>query len=239
MKGSSIMKSILFCAAALLAASLNAADSKLKEEVTNAAKKLGEKENYAWRTTVEVPESARFRPGPTEGKTEKGGITHVTMSFGGNTAQAVLKGDKAAVLTQDGDWQSVTDLENSEGPGQFMARFARNIKTPAVQAAELVADIKELKKEGDAYSGELSEEGAKALLRFGRRGGDGPTVNNPKGSAKFWVKDGVLSKYEYAVKGTIDFNNSEIEVDRTTKVEIQDVGTTKLDVPEEAKKKLS
>lgn len=229
--------SMMLGAAALLAGSLLAADSP-KDDVTNAAKKLGEKANYSWKTTVVVPESSQFRPGPTEGKTEKDGFTHVTMSFGDNTTQAVIKGEKGAVTNRDGEWQSASELENAEGPGRFLGMMVRNIKTPAVQAAELAGFAKELKKDGDAYSGDLTEDGAKNFLRF-RRGGDGPSISNAQGSVKFWVKDGALSKYEFKVKGTISFDGNDRDVDRATTVEIKDVGTTKVEVPEAAKKKLS
>jgi hypothetical protein len=37
----------------------------------------------------------------------------------------------------------------------------------------------------------------------------------------------------------MDFNGNEIDLDRTTTVEVKDVGTTKVEVPEAAKKKLS
>ena len=231
---------MFFSPMALLTISLIAADSNPKDDVKSAAKKLGEKANYSWKTTVVVPESAQFRPGPTEGKTEKDGFTHVTMSFGDNTTQAVLKGDKAAVTNREGEWQSLADLDNAEGPGRFLGFFVRNIKTPAVQAADLAAAAKDLKKEGDAYSGDLTEEGAKTLLTFRPRGGgDGPTVSNAKGSVKFWLKDGELSKYEFKVTGKVSFNGNDRDVDRATTVEIKDVGTTKVNVPEEAKKKLS
>jgi hypothetical protein len=225
-------KNILFSTMALLTGSLLAADSSSKDDITNAARKLGEKPNYSWKTTVVVPEDAQFRPGPTEGKTEKEGFTHVTMSFGDNTTKAVLKGDKAVVTNRDGEWQSAAELENSEGRGRFLGRMARNIKTPAVQAAELAAAAKDLKKDGDVYAGDLTDDGAKAQFRFG-------TAKNAKGSVKFWLKDGALSKYEFKVKGTMDFNGNDVDVDRTTTVEIKDVGTTKVTVPEEAKKKLS
>ena len=56
---------------------------------------------------------------------------------------------------------------------------------------------------------------------------------------KFWVKDGVLSKYEYQVKGKMSFNGNDVEINRTTAVAIKEVGSTKVDVPDEAKKKLS
>ena len=233
-------KSMFFSPMALMTISLIAADSNPKDDVKSAAKKLGEKANYSWKTTVVVPESAQFRPGPTEGKTEKDGFTHVTMSFGDNTTQAVLKGDKAAVTNREGEWQSLADLDNAEGPGRFLGFFVRNIKTPAVQAADLAAAAKDLKKEGDAYSGDLTEEGAKTLLTFRPRGGgDGPTVSNAKGSVKFWLKDGELSKYEFKVTGKVSFNGNDRDVDRATTVEVKDVGTTKVEVPEGAKKKLS
>src|SRR5439155_13884138 len=97
------------------------------------------------------------------------------------------------------------------------------------------------KKDGDAYSGDLTEDGAKSLLTFGGRGGGGnaPEISGAKGAVKFWVKDGVLSKYEFKVQGKVSFNGNDRDIDRTTTVEIKDVGTTKVNVPEEAKKKLS
>src|SRR5438876_1982304 len=233
-------KQILVLGLAGLAGSLLAAETSAKDEVINAAKKLGEKPNYSWKTTVVVPESAQFKPGPSEGQAEKAGLTHVTMSFGDNTTQAVLKGDKAAVTNREGEWQSLADLDNAEGPGRFLGFFVRNIKTPAVQAADLAAAAKDLKKEGDAYSSDLTEAGAKTLLTFRpRSGGDGPSVSDAKGSVKFWIKDGELSKYEFKVQGKVSFNGNERDVDRTTTVEIKDVGTTKVEVPEDAKKKLS
>jgi hypothetical protein len=233
-----MIKIIASGATLFLAGALFAAQAGPKDEVIGAAKMLGGKANYSWKTTVVVPESARFRPGPTEGKTEKDGFTCVKMTFGENTTEVVLKGDKAAITNPDGGWQSLADLDASEGRGRFFGMMVRNIKTPAVQAAELANGAKELKLEGGAYVSDLTEEAAKSLLRF-RRGGDGPEVSNAKGAVKFWVKDGVLVKYEFKVQGTVTFNNNDMEVDRKTTVEIKDVGATKIDVPAEAKAKLS
>ena len=57
------MKQTLVFAAmvALLGGTLRGAEAK--DEVVNAAKQLGEKDNYSWRSTVVVPEDARFKPG--------------------------------------------------------------------------------------------------------------------------------------------------------------------------------
>ncbi len=85
----------------------------------------------------------------------------------------------------------------------------------------------------------MTEDGAKTLLTFRRGGnGDGPTVTNPKGSVTFWITDGKLSKYQYHVTGTVSFNGNDRDVDRTTTTEIKDVNTTKIDVSDDAKKKL-
>jgi len=232
-------KQIITMMLTAFAGSLLAADTGGKDEIINAARKLGEKSNYSWKMTVVVPESAQFKPGPTDGKTEKDGFTHVKMSFGGNTTELVKKGDKAAFTNRDGDWQTPADAEVEQGPGRFMAGMARNFKAPAAQAVEVAEATKELKKDGDVYAGDLTEQGAKNLMRFRRGGTDPPAIKDAKGSARFWIKDGVLSKYEYKVTGSMNFNGNDIDVDRTTTVEIRDVGTTKVDVPEGAKKKLS
>jgi hypothetical protein len=230
-------KQIVIMALTALAGSLLAAE---KDDVISAAKKLGEKENYSWKTTVVVPESAQFKPGPTEGKAEKDGYTFVKLSFGGNTTQMVKKGDKVAFTNQDGDWQSPADAEGEQGPGRFMAGMARNFKAPAAQAVDVAEVTKELKKDGDVYAGDLTEEGAKNLMRFRRGGGaNAPAIKDAKGSAKFWIKDGVLSKFEYKVTGSMNFNGNDIDIDRATTVEIKDIGKTKVEVPEGAKKKLS
>jgi hypothetical protein len=235
------MKKTLLATAILasLALSLSAADSTPKDDITAAAKKLADTPNYSWKNTVVVPEDAPFRPGPTDGKLEKGGFTHLTIHWNDNPIQAVLKGDKFAAMTQDG-WQSSSELANAEGPGRFMGMMLRNFKAPAAQAIQLAEGAKELKKDGDVVSGDLTEEGAKTFLSFrGRVGGDGPSVSGAKGSVKFWLKEGALSKYEFKVKGKVSFNGNDFDQDRTTTVEIKDVGTTKVEVPEEAKKKLS
>jgi hypothetical protein len=229
---------LITLAVSALGFSLHAADSK--DDLTAAIKKLGDKENYSWRTTVEVPETARFKPGPTEGMAEKDGYTLIKMSFGDNETKAVFKGDKGAAINPDGEWQSLADLANAEGPARFMGAMLRNFKAPVDQATQLAGFAKELKKDGDVYSSDLTEEGAKTFLSFRRRsGGDAPNITNPKGTVRFWIKDGMLTKYVFNVKGTVSFNGNDIDQDRTSTVEIKDVGSTKVTVPEEAKKKLS
>ena len=61
-----------------------------------------------------------------------------------------------------------------------------------------------------------------------------------KGNAKFWVTDGVVTKFQTHIEGEAPgFNGQEMDMTRTTTIEIKDVGTTKVDVPAEVKKKLA
>jgi hypothetical protein len=222
---------LLFAAAAL------AADADSKADVKAAGKKLADKDNYSWTTTTKMDGAGgNFRPGPTEGQTD-GGIVHLKMSFGERSYEAISKGAKAAVDSGDG-WQSADELEGNRA---FMARRMQNYKAPAQEAQDLADKAKALKKEGDAITGDLTEEGAKDFLSFGRRADSNrPAPKNAKGSVKFWVKDGALTKYEYNVQGTVmGREDQEMDVNRTTTTEIKNVGSTKLNIPEDAKKKIS
>jgi hypothetical protein len=236
-------RTVIIGAIGLLAGSLLAADVGPKDEIKNAAKKLAEN-SYGWKTTIQVPESvgSQFRPGPTEGKFSKDGTVLLTMTRGDATIEAVLKGEKGALKTDEG-WKSLAELtEGGAQPsrGTFMARMLRAFKHPAAQAQEPLASAKDLKKTDGAYGSDLTEEGAKRLLTFGGRpGGQAPEPKGAKGSVKFWMKEGMLIKYEFNVQGKIvGRDDQEFDINRTTTVEIKDVGSTKLEVPEEAKKKL-
>src|SRR6185436_6599659 len=110
------MKKKIGFLALLLTASVALADPA--DDIRNAAKKLAEKGNYSWRTTTDSGATAgNFRPGPTEGKTEKDGITYLSLTRGDNTMEAVLKEKKGAIRTQDG-WKSISELTAEDSGGQ-------------------------------------------------------------------------------------------------------------------------
>ncbi len=235
-------RNLLFGLVFSMAMPLLAADASPKNAVISAAAALGNETNYSWLTTVEVPADAQFKPGPTNGKTEKGGYTTLAFEFGDNTAEAVIKGTNGAVKTENG-WKSLAEAMKDNGgggfnPTMFLARMVQNYKVPAAEAASLANNAKELKQDTNSISGDLTEAGAKDLLTFRRRGNGGPTVTDPKGSVKFWTKDGKLVKYQFHVQGSVDFNGNNFDVDRTTTVDIKDVNATKIDVAEDALKKL-
>ncbi len=223
----------LFCASILFAA-----DTDPKADVKAAAKKLGDKANYSWTSTPKMDggPGGNFRPGPTEGQTADG-IVYLKSIFGDRTMESAAKGEKVISKVEDA-WE-VPDPD-AQGPGRFIAARMKTFKAPAAEAADLVDKAKSLKSADGAISGDLTEDGAKEYLTFGRRpGGNAPAPKEAKGSVKFWIKDGELTKYEFNVQGTVvGRDDQEFKTDRTTTVEIKDAGKTKLSLPEDAKKKL-
>ncbi len=222
----------------LVALSVGAAPDA-KDAIKSAAKSLAAKDNYSW-TSDSHPEGTEegFRM-TSEGKTEKSGLTQVTLTFGDRNIEVAMKGPKVAVKQED-EWKSADELE---GRGAGMARRYQNFKAPAAEAQDLVDKAKDLKAGADGlYSGDLPESAIKEMFaRFRRAGGQGPEVKDAKGWVKFWVKDGQLTKFEYNTQGkmTMGQDQEERAINQTTTITIKDVGTTKLTVPEEAKKKLS
>jgi hypothetical protein len=244
------MKSLLVCSTTFLAAvSLMAAD---KDDVKSAAQKLGGADNYSWTMTTDMGANSQFTPGPSHGKTQKDGLVWMDMSFNDNTMEGFAKGGKV-VAKGDNGWEAVEAPGGGGGgggggfnPGMMIGMQLRNLKSPAAQAEDIVDKTKDITKAGDVYTGDLTEDGAKGFLtmgRGGRRGGGGgggapPAATNAKGSVKFWIKDGVITKYQYKVSGTVSRGGNDMDIDRTVTVEIKDVGTTKIAVPDEAQKKL-
>jgi len=240
------------------------AQAGTKEDVKSAIKKLAEKGNYSWTSTSKRPErpenaegnNNQGRSGPTEGKTV-GDMISVKSNRGERNFEFLTKGENVAIKREDGwtlieprqsDDSTGTDDQDRERRLRGISSYLRNYKTPSVRAEEFLAKVGELKKDGDAYSGELTEEGAKSLVSFwgGRpRGDDGsdaaerPQPTGVKASAKFWLKDGILTKYESVIAGKIIINGNERDLGRTTTVEIKDAGSTKIDVPDDFKNKLS
>jgi hypothetical protein len=233
------------------AGSLLAADSNPKDDVTSAATALGNQSSYSWQTTVDMGSGSPFQPGPQLGKTEKDGYTSLSVSMGDNSTLLLMKGTNVAIKTDSG-WQSMAEA-SADGGGPNPARFAMmmtsGFKTPAEQAADLLTHVKDLAAGTNGITGALTDEGAKAMLAFrrgrggpggpgGPGGGEGPAINNAKGTATFWITDGKLVKFQSHVTGTMNFGGEDRDMDRTTTTEIKDLGTTKVEVPDDAKKKL-
>jgi hypothetical protein len=229
---------ILFGAIALLAGSLLAADSNPQDAVKDAVRKLGEKDNYSWTTTIDL---GGDMTGTIEGKSEKGGATLLALSAAGQEMNAVFKGGKGALKMEE-SWSLISEVATNTDQGgapRIVARVLQAFRVPAEEAADLAAKPKELKMADGVYSGDLPADAIKEMLKFGKQAaGNGLDINGAKGSVKFWLKDGTLAKYEYSVQGTVTFKGNDRDVDLKNTVVMKDVGTTKVTVPEGAAKKL-
>jgi len=232
-------KIILTSLLAFAAGQIIAADAK--EEVSAAIKKLADKNNYSW-TSESRSEGGQGRFGSFNSTGKKDGdIVVIASEAGGNTFEVARKGEKVAIK-RDGSWQNPEDFGGGEQGRGFGRAFAQD---PVAQAEETLKEVKSLKKEGDAYVGQLTDAGIAALASPFRRGqnAQGPQVSNGSGSVKFWIKDGVLSKMESNVKGRLTFTrdgqSQERDIDTTRSVEFKNVGTTKVELPQEARDKIS
>jgi hypothetical protein len=238
---------------ALAAAAPAMADDK--DDVKAAAKKLSDAPNYSWTTTVKNnAENAggagagRFAPGPIEGQAEKDGVSHITMKQGETTFEAAFKGEKFALKVKD-VWMGAGDVPGAGGapqgrpdPAMFMSRMLKNIKPGAQGIVEAIDKLQNVKSEGDGlYTGEFTPEGAKDLLApkvEGQPANPNTTVTDAKGSLKIWIKDGMIVKLESTMLGKMMIRQQEREINRTATTEIKNVGSTKIELPDEAKKKL-
>jgi len=224
----------------MVAGALNAADSSPKEKITNATKQLGDQVNYSWTTSTKEADGSAGRLGPIEGKAEKGGVTFLGFSVGGLPVEVYMKGDKGTAKALEG-WQTFDEIAQTGGTAAAVVRFLRSYQTPVTESASLAGKATDLKEADGAISGDLKEDAVKEMLLFGmrREGQEAPKTTDAKGSVKFWIKDGALTKCEIKVQGKVTAGERESEINRTTTVEIKDVGTTKLEVPADAKQKMS
>ena len=227
-----------------------------KDDVTAAATALGNAANYTWHTTQDNGANSQFYPSPIDGKTEKDGYAVVSMNIMSNTFGFVRKGTNFVIETPDNGWQTVAESRQAggglRGPGMIIPT-AGTLQLPAVEVTNLIASANEWKVEGDKITGTFTEAAANWILGDrGRRGGweSAPRgtgggglqtfVSNAKGSVTFWVTDGKLTKYQTHITGSMNYGlgGNPVDADRTKTVTIKDVGATKVEVPDDAKKKM-
>jgi hypothetical protein len=141
-----------------------------------------------------------------------------------------------------GSWPSNTVNGESAGangrqPPPY-SNLQKTLSRPHEELGIIVAGANDLKIEGDIVSGTLSDTAAKLLLVHPGQKEITPLKAN--GTFRLWLKDGALVKYAVKLDGTLavlsNGNRREVEVHQTALTEIKNVGTTKFDVPADAKK---
>jgi hypothetical protein len=231
-----------------IAASWARADAK--EDVLGAVKKLAEGDNYSWTTSARGP--AGNIAGGGEGRTRRDGLTMLNLGLRGETTTILFKDGKGAFQAPGGEWIAVggdagastqpATTQPATGDARMIASMVATYRPPAAQALNLIEKAQDLHPADDgSVAGTLSAEDAKALIqrRVVRGSGEAVEVQDPAAEVKFWVADGVLRKFEFHLTGKMNVAGQARDINRTTTVEIKDVGTTKIDVPDEAKVKMA
>jgi hypothetical protein len=233
-------KALIIASIALLARALSAAESSPQAQIASATKQLAEKPNYSWTTTMKEGDGSPSRIPSIDGKVNKDGLTYLSFEIGGIPIEVYMNGQKGAAKALEG-WQTFDEVAQSSSTAAAVVRFLRSYKAPAAEAAALGGTLKNVKETEGAISGELPEDATKERLLFGarrREGQEPPKIENPKGSVKLWLTNGIPAKFETHIQGKVTAGEREMDVDRITTVEFKDAGTTKLELPAEAKEKL-
>ncbi len=114
-------------------------------------------------------------------------------------------------------------------------------KAPHEELADFDSKIAQCKKleatddDSTIFEIELTEEAAKDLSSAGRmldRMGGGEL----SGTAKLWVREGAIVKYEVKIRIEADLQGNAFEMTQTKTVTISNEGETKVEIPAEVRK---
>ena len=215
-----------------------------KDTLISATTQLGEKANYSWSASIREADggSGPLGPlGPIEGKADKARVTYLRFSIGDILIEVYRDGPKGAVQLLMGGWHTYDEITKMGGTPATVVRYVRDYQTPVAESVNLAGNMTDLKEADGAFSGELKEDAVKERLLFGTRSRQGhePQATGAKGSVRFWIKEGILAKYEIKVQGKVTAGDRESTINRTTTVEIKNIGSTKLAVPPDAREKMT
>jgi hypothetical protein len=178
----------------------------------------------------------------------------------------VFKGDERLVIAAGERWLTPAELEKAAparssrrgsmaggGPGRrggtrstrggnpnSYSNLQLTLSPPHEEIAIIVNNSTDLQVEGEGLSGTLSETGAKLLLVHAGQSQLTPLAAS--GTFRLWVRDGTLYKYQVRLEGTIAVSaggdRREVPVHQTSITLLSGAGTTRVDVPEAARRRL-
>jgi hypothetical protein len=220
-----------------------------REKLADAAKKTFELTNYTFKASVEVAgdlEGAVQIP-EGEGRVDKEAGTLVRF---GDQVEAARKGTKTVYKEPGGEWTRLSAAKPG-AIGSFSHYLAR-IKTPHEQAQGFEKHFKEVaqnnqterigREDATIFEGDLTETGAKAILPL-----QGITelvaIFLPgaalSGRARAWVgESGRIVRYQTETRLSSSDGDVPFEATIVIKIDLSDVGETKVEIPDEARKAL-
>lgn len=209
------------------------------EEVAAAAKKSAEATSYSFKVTTPAPAKGKGAGGTVEGKYEK----DQPVSFKAGALEAFRKGG-LVVYKEGEEWKRVEKAKGQKKADPTLA--IQGVKLPHEELDgfdkhfQSVAKAEAKENDCTVFSGPLTDTAAASLAATGGKGNNkAAAALKYSGTGKLWVDaDGRIVKYEVQLKGAGERNGKAIDQSITRTVEITDVGTAKVEVPEGAKKVL-
>jgi hypothetical protein len=211
------------------------------EDLCKATQAASEMSSYAFKVDVKADRRARgLAPLAVEGKYEK----DQPVYFKAQGTDAYRR--TGAVVVKDGEaWKRLERKKREKKDrNQTTLLSLGDVKLPHEELTEFEKKLEKIEKavEGETtvYSGALTADGARSLAATGNKAsGKGRLNLTYSGSAKLWLnKDGQVTKYEVSIKGSGKVKERDVQVSTTRTVELSEIGTVKVEVPEAAKKSL-
>lgn len=130
--------------------------------------------------------------------------------------------------------------DRGEASGRTFSNVQKTLSRPHEEIAVIIAGGSELKAEGEVVSGRLSETSAKLLLVH--EGQRDRVPLQAGGTFRLWVRGGALVKYETRLEGVLRVDDAagrrEVRVNETSTTTLSEVGTARVEVPAEVRKRL-
>lgn len=130
--------------------------------------------------------------------------------------------------------------EDRAESGRAYSNLQTSLSRPHEEIAIIVAGATDLKAEGDVISGALPETAARLLLVH-----EGQKDRKPlqaSGTFRMWVREGNLVRYEVRLEGRLAVDDAlgrrEVDVKQTALTTLSEVGTAKVEVPADVRRKL-
>jgi hypothetical protein len=255
------MKKLVLPAIAAALAVANTRATPL-DDVAVAAQRLADAANYSWASNEKTLRGPITMATSVKGATERDGFTVAKKTMNNPRGSdyvedTVYWGTQVAYL-RNGSWKTEQELRAAAGGrsgvtvvGNGIGKSGRAVgvmtatsqndappsaSRPAQMILWILAQVKNVTVSGDAFIVDLSYDYIARVMRGNGRNGPLVVSPNSTGSAKFWINGGVIAKYQIQIKASYE-NSDAPAAERTTTVEIKNVGSTDVAVSAEARAK--
>jgi hypothetical protein len=208
------------------------------EEVAAAAKKAAETTSYSFKVSSPAPAKGKGAGGTVEGKYEK----DQPVALKSGALEAFRKGG-LVVYKEGEEWKRAERKKGERRADPTLALQA--VKLPHEELDgfdkyfQSIAKAEQKENDCAVFSGPLTDTAAASLSATGAKGNKAAAALKFSGTGKVWVNaDGRIVKYEVQIKGTGERNGKTVDQSIHRTVELTDLGSAKVEIPEGAKKAL-